>query len=285
MQTQELEKIASQVRRDILRMVHGCQSGHPGGSLGCTDLLVELYFNAMNLKTDSSGNVIFQMDGKGEDVFYLSNGHISPLIYSVLARRGYFPVAEMASFRKINTRLQGHPTPHEHLEGIRIASGSLGQGLSVAIGTAQAKKLAHDQSIVYCLMGDGEQNEGQVWEAAMYAPHHQVDNLIAFIDVNGQQIDGPTAKVMNNRDLGEKYKAFGWEVLHMNGNNAADVQQTVAKAKELSGKGSPIMVLMQTEMGAGVDFMMGSHKWHGVAPNDQQLADALVQLTETLGDY
>ena len=285
MQTQELEKIASQVRRDILRMVHGCQSGHPGGSLGCTDLLVELFFNAMNLKSDSSGNVIFQMDGKGEDVFYLSNGHISPLIYSVLARRGYFPVAEMASFRKINTRLQGHPTPHEHLEGIRIASGSLGQGLSVAIGTAQAKKLAHDQSIVYCLMGDGEQNEGQVWEAAMYAPHHQVDNLIAFIDVNGQQIDGPTAKVMNNRDLGEKYKAFGWEVLHMNGNNAGDVQHSVAKAKELSGKGSPIMVLMQTEMGAGVDFMMGSHKWHGVAPNDQQLADALVQLTETLGDY
>jgi transketolase len=285
MQTQELEKIASQIRRDILRMVHGCQSGHPGGSLGCTDLLVELFFNAMNLKTDSSGNVIFQMDGHGEDVFYLSNGHISPLIYSVLARRGYFPVAEMSSFRKINTRLQGHPTPHEHLEGIRIASGSLGQGLSVAIGTAQAKKLAKDQSIVYCLMGDGEQNEGQVWEAAMYAPHHQVDNLIAFIDVNGQQIDGPTAKVMNNRDLGEKYKAFGWEVLHMNGNNAADVQETILKAKELSGKGSPIMVLMQTEMGAGVDFMMGSHKWHGVAPNDQQLADALAQLTETLGDY
>lgn len=285
MQTQELEKIASQVRRDILRMVHGCQSGHPGGSLGCTDLLVELFFNAMNLKTDSSGNVIFQMDGHGEDVFYLSNGHISPLIYSVLARRGYFPVAEMSSFRKINTRLQGHPTPHEHLEGIRIASGSLGQGLSVAIGTAQAKKLAKDQSIVYCLMGDGEQNEGQVWEAAMYAPHHQVDNLIAFIDVNGQQIDGPTAKVMNNRDLGEKYKAFGWEVLLMNGNNAADVQETIVKAKELSGKGSPIMVLMQTEMGAGVDFMMGSHKWHGVAPNDQQLADALAQLTETLGDY
>jgi transketolase len=285
MQTQELEKIASQIRRDILRMVHGCQSGHPGGSLGCTDLLVELFFNAMNLKTDSSGNVIFQMDGHGEDVFYLSNGHISPLIYSVLARRGYFPVAEMSSFRKINTRLQGHPTPHEHLEGIRIASGSLGQGLSVAIGTAQAKKLAKDLSIVYCLMGDGEQNEGQVWEAAMYAPHHQVDNLIAFIDVNGQQIDGPTAKVMNNRDLGEKYKAFGWEVLHMNGNNAADVQENILKAKELSGKGSPIMVLMQTEMGAGVDFMMGSHKWHGVAPNDQQLADALAQLTETLGDY
>ena len=285
MQTQELEKIASQVRRDILRMVHGCQSGHPGGSLGCTDLLVELFFNAMNLATDSLGNVIFQMDGHGEDVFYLSNGHISPLIYSVLARRGYFPVAEMSSFRKINTRLQGHPTPHEHLEGIRIASGSLGQGLSVAIGTAQAKKLAKDQSIVYCLMGDGEQNEGQVWEAAMYAPHHQVDNLIAFIDVNGQQIDGPTTKVMNNRDLGEKYKAFGWEVLLMNGNNAADVQETIVKAKELSGKGSPIMVLMQTEMGAGVDFMMGSHKWHGVAPNDQQLADALAQLTETLGDY
>lgn len=285
MQTQELEKIASQVRRDILRMVHGCQSGHPGGSLGCTDLLVELFFNAMNLKTDSSGNVVFQMDGQGEDVFYLSNGHISPLIYSVLARRGYFAVSELASFRKINTRLQGHPTPHEHLEGIRIASGSLGQGLSVAIGTAQAKKLSKDNSLVYCLMGDGEQNEGQVWEAAMYAPHHQVDNLIAFIDVNGQQIDGPTDKVMNNRDLGEKYKAFGWEVLHMNGNHAADVQQTIANAKKLSGQGAPIMVLMQTEMGAGVDFMMGSHKWHGVAPNDQQLADALAQLTETLGDY
>ncbi|MEN9363450.1 MAG: hypothetical protein RI903_758 [Bacteroidota bacterium] len=285
MQTQELEKIASQVRRDILRMVHGCQSGHPGGSLGCTDLLVELFFNAMNLKTDSSGNVVFQMNGQGEDVFYLSNGHISPLIYSVLARRGYFAVSELASFRKINSRLQGHPTPHEHLEGIRIASGSLGQGLSVAIGTAQAKKLAQDNSLVYCLMGDGEQNEGQVWEAAMYAPHHQVDNLIAFIDVNGQQIDGPTDKVMNNRDLGEKYKAFGWEVLHMDGNNAADVQQTIASAKKLSGQGAPIMVLMQTEMGAGVDFMMGSHKWHGVAPNDQQLADALAQLTETLGDY
>jgi transketolase len=285
MQTQELEKIASQVRRDILRMVHGCQSGHPGGSLGCTDLLVELFFNAMNLKTDSSGNVVFQMDGQGEDVFYLSNGHISPLIYSVLARRGYFAVRELASFRKINSRLQGHPTPHEHLEGIRIASGSLGQGLSVAIGTAQAKKLAQDNSLVYCLMGDGEQNEGQVWEAAMYAPHHQVDNLIAFIDVNGQQIDGPTDKVMNNRDLGEKYKAFGWEVLYMDGNNAADVQQTIASAKKLSGQGAPIMVLMQTEMGAGVDFMMGSHKWHGVAPNDQQLADALAQLSETLGDY
>jgi len=285
MQTQELEKIASQVRRDILRMVHGCQSGHPGGSLGCTDLLVELFFNAMNLKTDSSGNVVFQMDGNGEDVFYLSNGHISPLIYSVLARRGYFGVEELASFRKINTRLQGHPTPHEHLEGIRIASGSLGQGLSVAIGTAQAKKLSNDNSLVYCLMGDGEQNEGQVWEAAMYAPHHQVDNLIAFIDVNGQQIDGPTDKVMNNRDLGEKYKAFGWEILHMDGNNAVGVQQTILKAKEISGKGSPIMVLMQTEMGAGVDFMMGSHKWHGVAPNDQQLAGALSQLTETLGDY
>ena len=285
MQTQELEKIASQVRRDILRMVHGCQSGHPGGSLGCTDLLVELFFNAMNLKTDSAGNVVFQMDGKGEDVFYLSNGHISPLIYSVLARRGYFAVKELASFRKINTRLQGHPTPHEHLEGIRIASGSLGQGLSVAIGTAQAKKLSHDTSLVFCLMGDGEQNEGQVWEAAMYAPHHEVDNLIAFIDVNGQQIDGPTDKVMNNRDLGEKYKAFGWEVLHMDGNNAVDVQQTISRAKELSGKGSPIMVLMQTEMGAGVDFMMGSHKWHGVAPNDQQLEEALNQLSETLGDY
>ncbi len=285
MQTQEIQKISSQVRRDILRMVHGCQSGHPGGSLGCTDLLVDLYFSTMNLKTDASGKVVFDMDGTNEDLFFLSNGHISPLIYSVLARRGYFPTAELASFRKIDTRLQGHPTPHEHLEGIRIASGSLGQGLSVAIGAAQAKKLNGDKSTVFCLMGDGEQNEGQVWEAAMYAPHHKVDNLIAFIDENGQQIDGPTEKVMSNRDLEAKYKAFGWNVMRMDGNNAEDIQNTLNKAKAELGKGSPIMIIMKTEMGAGVDFMMYSHKWHGVAPNDQQLQDALAQLEETLGDY
>ena len=285
MQTQEIQKISSQVRRDILRMVHGCQSGHPGGSLGCTDLLVELFFNTMHLKTDSSGKVVFDMDGKNEDLFFLSNGHISPVIYSVLARRGYFPTAELATFRKIDTRLQGHPTPHEHLEGIRIASGSLGQGLSVAIGAAQAKKLNGDQSTVFCLMGDGEQNEGQVWEAAMYAPHHKVDNLIAFIDENGQQIDGPTDKVMSNRDLQAKYEAFGWNVMRMDGNNAEDIQNTLKKTKAELGQGSPIMIIMKTEMGAGVDFMMYSHKWHGVAPNDQQLQDALAQLEETLGDY
>jgi transketolase len=285
MQTQEIIKISSQVRRDILRMVHACQSGHPGGSLGCTDLLVDLYFSTMNLKTDTAGKVVFDMDGTNEDLFFLSNGHISPLIYSVLARRGYFPTAELATFRKIDTRLQGHPTPHEHLEGIRIASGSLGQGLSVAIGAAQAKKLNGDKSTVYCLMGDGEQNEGQVWEAAMYAPHHKVDNLIAFIDENGQQIDGPTEKVMSNRDLQAKYEAFGWNVMRMDGNNAEDVQNTLIKAKAALGHGSPIMIIMKTEMGSGVDFMMYSHKWHGVAPNDQQLQDALAQLEETLGDY
>jgi len=286
MQTQELVSIASQVRRDILRMVHGCQSGHPGGSLGCTDLLVGLYFEAMNLKLNATNDqVVFNMSGLGEDVFFLSNGHISPVLYSVLARKGYFPVKELSSFRKINTRLQGHPTPHEHLEGIRIASGSLGQGLSVAIGVAQAKKLNNDSSVVYCLMGDGEQNEGQVWEAAMYAPHHKVDNLIAFIDVNGQQIDGPTEKIMNNRDLQMKYEAFGWKVLHVNGNDMAELQLCLKDAKNLLGKETPIMILMKTEMGAGVDFMMGSHKWHGVAPNDQQLEEALNQLSETLGDY
>jgi transketolase len=286
MQTQELISIASQVRRDILRMVHGCQSGHPGGSLGCTDLLVGLYFEAMNLKLNASNDqVVFNMSGLGEDVFFLSNGHISPVLYSVLARRGYFPIDELSTFRKINSRLQGHPTPHEHLEGIRIASGSLGQGLSVAIGVAQAKKLNHDSSVVYCLMGDGEQNEGQVWEAAMYAPHHKVDNLIAFIDVNGQQIDGPTEKIMNNRDLQLKYEAFGWKVLHVDGNDMAGLQTCLANAKQMLGNDIPMMILMKTEMGAGVDFMMGSHKWHGVAPNDQQLEEALNQLSETLGDY
>ena len=286
MQTQELVSIASQVRRDILRMVHGCQSGHPGGSLGSTDLLVSLYFEAMSLKLNTTNDqVFFNMSGLDEDVFFLSNGHISPVLYSVLARKGYFPVKELSTFRKINSRLQGHPTPHEHLEGIRIASGSLGQGLSVAIGVAQAKKLNNDSSVVYCLMGDGEQNEGQVWEAAMYAPHHKVDNLIAFIDVNGQQIDGPTEKIMNNRDLQLKYEAFGWKVLHVNGNDMAELQLCLKDAKNLLGNETPIMILMKTEMGAGVDFMMGSHKWHGVAPNDQKLEEALNQLSETLGDY
>jgi transketolase len=285
MQTTELQKIASQVRRDILRQVHGCQSGHPGGSLGCTDLLVELFFNSMNLKSNAAGKVEFQMNGLNEDVFFLSNGHISPVLYSVLARRGYFPVSELATFRKLNTRLQGHPTPHEHLEGIRIASGSLGQGLSVAIGVAQAKKLNGDKSTVYCLMGDGEQNEGQVWEAAMYAPHHGVNNLIAFIDENGQQIDGPTEKVMNNLDLEVKYKAFGWQVLRVDGNDMSAVTEVIKASKALLVNNKPVMVIMKTEMGAGVDFMMHSHKWHGVAPNDEQLAAALGQLEETLGDY
>lgn len=285
MQTTELQKIASQVRRDVLRQVHGCQSGHPGGSLGCTDLLVELFFNSMNLKSNAAGKVEFQMNGLNEDVFFLSNGHISPVLYSVLARRGYFPVSELATFRKLNTRLQGHPTPHEHLEGIRIASGSLGQGLSVAIGVAQAKKLNGDKSTVYCLMGDGEQNEGQVWEAAMYAPHHGVNNLIAFIDENGQQIDGPTEKVMNNLDLEAKYKAFGWQVLRVDGNDMSAVTEVIKASKALLVNNKPVMVIMKTEMGAGVDFMMHSHKWHGVAPNDEQLAAALGQLEETLGDY
>ncbi|MEA5427940.1 MULTISPECIES: transketolase [Arcicella] len=285
MEITELQKVASQVRRDIVRQVHACQSGHPGGSLGCTDLLVGLYFDQMTLKSDEAGNKVFDMNGIGEDLFFLSNGHISPVFYSVLARAGYFPAAELATFRKLNSRLQGHPTTHEHLEGIRIASGSLGQGMSVAIGAAQAKKLNGDNSLVFVLMGDGEQNEGQVWEAAMYAPHHKVDNLVAVIDYNGQQIDGPTDKVMNNRDLGAKYAAFGWNVMKMNGNDMADVVKVLAEARAFSGNGQPTMILMTTEMGAGVDFMMGSHKWHGVAPNDEQLAAALAQLPETLGDY
>lgn len=285
MEITELQKVASQVRRDIVRQVHACQSGHPGGSLGCTDLLVGLYFDQMTLKSDEAGNKVFDMDGIGEDLFFLSNGHISPVLYSVLARAGYFPAAELATFRKLNSRLQGHPTPHEHLEGIRIASGSLGQGMSVAIGAAQAKKLNKDNSLVFVLMGDGEQNEGQVWEAAMYAPHHKVDNLVAIIDYNGQQIDGPTDKVMNNRDLGAKYTAFGWNVIKMNGNDMADVVKVLAEARAFSGNGQPTMILMTTDMGAGVDFMMGSHKWHGVAPNEEQLAAALAQLPETLGDY
>lgn len=285
MEIEQLEKVASQVRRDIVRMVHGCQSGHPGGSLGCTDLLVALYFERMKLK-EQDGKVVFDMDGKDEDLFFLSNGHISPVWYSVLARKGYFPVSELATFRKLDSRLQGHPTTHEHLEGIRIASGSLGQGMSVAIGAALSKKLNNDKGIVYVLMGDGEQQEGQVWEAATFAPHHEVDNLIAFIDLNGQQIDGPTLKVMNNRDLGAKYEAFGWEVISIEeGNDMASILKGLYEAKGRLGHGRPIMILLHTGMGYGVDFMMGSHKWHGVAPNDEQLAAALAQLEETLGDY
>ncbi|WP_373511905.1 transketolase [Persicitalea sp.] len=285
MEIKELEKVASQVRRDIVRMVHACQSGHPGGSLGCTELFVALYFEQMHLK-EKNGEVVFDMDGKGEDLFFLSNGHISPVWYSVLARKGYFPVKELATFREIDSRLQGHPTTHEGLPGIRIASGSLGQGNSVAMGAALAKRLDKDDHLVYVLMGDGEQQEGQVWEAASFAPHHHIDHLIAFIDLNGQQIDGPTVEVMNNRDLGKKYEAFGWEVMTITqGNDMAEVVKGLTEAKSKAGHGKPVMVLLETGMGYGVDFMMGSHKWHGVAPNDEQLKAALDQLEETMGDY
>ena len=277
--TLRLTQIASQVRRDILRMVHACQSGHPGGSLGCADFLVALYFDTLKHHTN------FSMDGKNEDLFFLSNGHISPVFYSVLARSGYFDVKELATFRKLNTRLQGHPTTHEHLPGVRVASGSLGQGLSVAIGAALTKKLNKDASLVYCLHGDGELQEGQIWEAAMYAPYHKVDNLIATIDVNGQQIDGSTEQVLSLGNLRAKWEAFGWEVLNMDGNDMADVQRGLAEAKSKTGKGKPVLILMKTEMGNGVDFMMHSHKWHGIAPSDEQLAAALDQLEETLGDY
>jgi len=277
--TAELERIASQVRRDIVRMVHAVNSGHPGGSLGCTDFLVALYFHAMNRKDG------FDMDGKGEDLFFLSNGHISPVWYSVLARAGYFEVSELATFRKINSRLQGHPATEEGLEGIRIASGSLGQGLSVACGAAQAKKLNGDKNLIYALMGDGELEEGQVWEAAMYAAHCKVDNLIATVDFNGQQIDGPTEEVMSLGNIRAKFEAFGWTVIESNGNDMASIVSSLEEAKKLTGQGKPILNLMTTDMGYGVDFMVGTHKWHGVAPNDEQLADALGQLEETLGDY
>lgn len=275
----KLERIASQVRRDIVRMVHACQSGHPGGSLGCTDFFVALYFKVMEHKKE------FNMDGIGEDLFFLSNGHISPVFYSTLARAGYFEVEELKTFRKINSRLQGHPTTHEGLPGIRVASGSLGQGLSVAIGAALAKKQNNDDRLVYVLMGDGEQQEGQIWEAAMFAPHNQVDNLIATIDYNGQQIDGATEDVLSLGNLRAKWEAFGWDVMEMNGNVMHDVLEGLSAAKARTGKGKPVMILMKTEMGNGVDFMMGSHKWHGVAPNDEQLDIALAQLEETLGDY
>ena len=275
----ELEDIVSQVRRDIVRMVHSCQSGHPGGSLGCAEFLTALYFETMNHSTD------FKMDGTGEDIFFLSNGHISPVFYSVLARSGYFEVSELATFRKLNSRVQGHPTTHEGLPGIRIASGSLGQGMSVAIGAALTKKLNKDHSLVFTLHGDGELQEGQNWEAIMFAPHNKVDNLIASIDYNGQQIDGPTEKILSLESLQAKFEAFGWHVITSNGNDMEDIVKTLEYAKSLTGKGKPILNLMSTQMGHGVDFMVGSHKWHGTAPNDDQLASALSQNKETLGDY
>ena len=276
----ELKNLCTQIRRDILRMVHGCQSGHPGGSLGCVEYFVALYGKLMTHNPD------FQMDGKGEDLCFLSNGHISPLWYSTLARFGYFPIPELSTFRRLNSRLQGHPATEEHLPGIRVASGSLGQGLSVAIGAALTKKLNSDKSTVFVLMGDGEQQEGQVWEAAMFAPHNKVDNLIATIDYNGQQIDGPVDQILNLLNLRAKYEAFGWEVLDLeNGNDLESVISTLEMAKSKLGKGKPVMILMKTEMGFGVDFMMHSHKWHGVAPNDRQLATALAQLPSELDDY
>lgn len=276
---EELNQVASQVRRDIVRMVHGCQSGHPGGSLGCADFLVALYFHVLQHHTK------FNMDGNNEDLFFLSNGHISPVWYSVLARSGYFDASELASFRKLNSRLQGHPTTHEHLPGVRIASGSLGQGMSVAIGAALTKKLNQDDGLVFSLHGDGELQEGQIWEAAMYAPHNKVDNLISTIDVNGQQIDGATENVLSLGNLRAKWEAFGWDVLTMNGNDMSDVIRVLELAKSKTSKGKPILILMETVMGNGVDFMMHTHKWHGTAPNDEQLANALTQLQETIGDY
>jgi transketolase len=277
----ELKEIATQLRRDIVRMVHACQSGHPGGSLGCTEYMTALYFKVLK------HNPAFTMDGRGEDLFFLSNGHISPIFYATLARSGYFPAAELATFRKLNSRLQGHPTTHEQLPGVRIASGSLGQGLSVAIGAAYTKKLNKEDTVVYSLHGDGELQEGQNWEAIMFAAHNKMDNLIATVDWNGQQIDGPTKKVLSLGDLKGKFEAFGWETLIIEDGN--DMDQMVAgleKAKSFVGKGKPIVILMKTEMGKGIDFMEGSHEWHGIAPNDDQLAKALAQLGETsLGDY
>jgi transketolase len=275
----ELNAIATQIRRDIVRMVHGASSGHPGGSLGCTDFFTVLYFKVMQ------HNPAFNMDAHNEDIFFLSNGHISPVFYSTLARAGYFDIKELATFRKINSRLQGHPATHEHLPGIRIASGSLGQGMSVAIGAALSKKLNGDKNIIYSLHGDGELDEGQNWEALMFAAHHKVDNLISTIDWNGQQIDGTTNKVMSLGNIRGKFDAFGWTTLEMNGNDMAEVIATLDKAKSLTGQGKPIAIMMHTVMGKGVDFMENDHNWHGVAPNDEQLAKALAQLPETLGDY
>lgn len=276
----ELENIASQVRRDIVRMVHAVQSGHPGGSLGCADYFTCLYFEIM--KHDPKN---FKMDAKDEDVFILSNGHISPVLYSVLARSGYFPVSELATFRKLNSRLQGHPATEEGLEGIRVATGSLGQGLSVATGIALQKKLDGDTSTVYCNLGDGELEEGQNWEAIMFAAHNKVDNLIATIDFNKQQIDGSIVDIMGLNELNSKFAAFGWEVMEMEGNNVTDILEKVAIAKSKLGNGTPVVIIMHTEMGQGVDFMMGSHEWHGIPPSDEQLEKALAQLPSSLSDY
>ena len=280
MNTQQLTDLTTQVRRDILRMVHKVNSGHPGGSLGCAEFLVCLYNEVMDFKLP------FSMEGKDEDLFFLSNGHISPVFYSVLARRGFFPIKELNTFRLLNSRLQGHPTPHEGLEGIRIASGSLGQGLSVAIGAALAKKLNGDKHLVYTLHGDGELQEGQIWEAAMYAGGKGVDNLIATVDYNQKQIDGPTDKVLPLGNLRAKWEAFGWQVIDIEkGNDISAILKGLAEAKALTGKGKPVCILLHSEMGNGVDFMMGTHAWHGKAPNDEQLAKALAQNAETLGDY
>lgn len=276
---EEIKKVASQIRRDIVRMVHGVQSGHPGGSLGCVELFVALYFKVLRKKKN------FDMNGQDEDIFFLSNGHISPVWYSTLARSGYFDIKELATFRKINSRLQGHPATEEGLEGIRVASGSLGQGLSVAIGAALSKKLNQDEHLVYVLMGDGEQQEGQVWEAAMFGAHHKVDNIIGIIDYNRQQIDGSLEQVIDLQDLSAKWKAFGWQVLETKGNDIEELLRSLAHAKGLTNKEKPVMIIMETEMGQGVDFMVGTHKWHGIAPNDEQLKQALAQLEETLGDY
>ena len=275
----ELNDLVFQVRRDIVRMVHAQNSGHPGGSLGCAEYFVALYKVIMN------HNSHFSMDAVNEDLFFLSNGHISPVFYSVLARTGYFPVKELKTFRMIDSRLQGHPTTHEGLPGVRVASGSLGQGLSVAIGAALTKKLNQDSSIVYTLHGDGELQEGQIWEAAMFASAHKVDNLISTIDYNGRQIDGDVDEVLSLGNLENKWIAFGWETINCNGNNLEDIIMTLSKAKEMTGNGKPVMIIMKTEMGNGVDYMMGSHKWHGVAPNDEQLEIALNQNPETIGDY
>ena len=275
----QLTDTATQIRRDILRMVHGVQSGHPGGSLGCADFFTALYFKVME------HNPSFTMDGKNEDIFFLSNGHISPVFYSALARSGYFPVTELATFRKLDSRLQGHPTTHEHLPGVRIASGSLGQGMSVAIGASIAKKLNNDDHIVYSLHGDGELDEGQNWEAIMFAGAKGVDNYIATIDWNGQQIDGSTQQVMDLKNLPAKFEAFNWIVLTMDGNDMEGVLDGLEKAVTQLHKGKPVVILMKTVMGKGVDFMEGTHEWHGIAPNDEQLAKALAQLPETLGDY
>ncbi len=275
-----LKEMCIQVRRDIVRMVHGVQSGHPGGSLGCVELFVVLYFHILKHQAQP-----FQIDGRGEDIFFLSNGHISPVFYSVLARAGYFSVDELSTFRKINSRLQGHPTSHTHLPGVRVASGSLGQGLSVSIGAALSKKYNQDKQCVFCLLGDGECQEGQIWEACMFAAHHKVDNLIAIIDYNGQQIDGPTNDILSLGDMKQKLLAFNWHVMEMNGNDIEAVMEVLKQAQQATYKGKPIMIIMKTIMGKGVDFMENSHKWHGVAPNNEQLQLALQQLPSTLKDY